>query len=86
MKNPKWQNIRAVQDGKVYLCPTGVAYWDGGSEGVLFMEFLAKTIHPELFEDLDMVKEVKDYYSRFYNCDLTDDEANRILKALPPVS
>lgn len=84
MKDPKWQDIKAVKEGKVYLCPAGVAYWDGGSEGVLFMQFLAKTIHPELFQDLDMTEVIKDYYSRFFRYDLTDDEANRILKALPP--
>jgi iron complex transport system substrate-binding protein len=84
MNDPKWKDIKAVQDENVYLCPAGVAYWDGGSEGVLFMEFLAKTIHPELFEDLDMIKEVKDYYSKFFRYELTDYEANRILKHLPP--
>lgn len=84
MGDPKWKNIKAVQNENVYLSPAGVSWWDYGSEGVLFMEFVAKTIHPELFGDLDMTKEVKEYYSRFYNYDLLDDEANRILKHLPP--
>lgn len=84
MNDPRWKNIKAVQDGNVYLCPAGVAWWDYCSEGVLFMEFLAKTLHPELFQDLDMTKEVKEYYSRFFHYGLTDKEANRILKHLPP--
>jgi len=50
------------------------------------MEFVAKTIHPELFQDLDMIKEIKKYYSKFYRYDLTDEEANRILKHLPPAN
>ncbi|AKB33589.1 Iron(III) ABC transporter, solute-binding protein [Methanosarcina siciliae HI350] len=79
-------NMKAVQDNKVYLCPQGVAYWDYGAEGVLLMEYFAKTLHPELFEDLNMTGEVKDYYSRFCHYNLTDEEANRILQHLPPAS
>ncbi|MDD1762075.1 MAG: ABC transporter substrate-binding protein [Methanothrix sp.] len=84
MNDPKWKDIRAVQNADVYLCPAGIGWWDCCSEGVLFMEFLAKTLHPELFQDLNMTNEVKDYYSRFFCYDLTDEEANRILKHLPP--
>jgi len=54
------------------------------SEGTLLMEFIAKTLHPELFQDLNMVQEVKDYYAKFYNYTPMDDQANRILKFLPP--
>jgi hypothetical protein len=31
----------------------------------------------------DMVEEVKEYYSRFYDYELTDDEAQRILLHMP---
>lgn len=84
MKDPKWSDIKAVKDGKVYVNPNGVMVWDYSSEGPLLMEFIAKTLHPELFQDLNMVQEVKDYYAKFYNYTLTDDQANRILKFLPP--
>ncbi|PAV13520.1 iron ABC transporter substrate-binding protein [Methanosarcina spelaei] len=77
-------NIKAIKNNRVYLCPQGVAYWDGSAEGVLLMEYFAKNLHPELFEDLNMTNEVKDYYSKFYHYNLTDDEANRILQHLPP--
>jgi iron complex transport system substrate-binding protein len=79
-------NINAVQNKRVYLCPEGIANWDGGDEGVLLMEYYAKTLHPDLFEDLNMSNEVKKYYSKFYHYNLTDDEANRILQHLPPAS
>lgn len=82
----KFSNLKAVKNNRVYLCPQGVAYWDYGAEGVLLMEYFAKTLHPELFEDLNMTNEVKDYYSRFYHYNLTDDEAGRILQHLPPAS
>jgi len=86
MNDSKFSNLEAVQNNKVYLCPLGIVYWDYGAEGVLLMEYFAKTLHPDLFEDLNMTNEVKDYYSRFYHYNLTDDEANRILQHLPPAS
>ncbi len=85
LKDPKWQDIKAVKDNKVFMCPEGVFYWDYSSEGILLLEYLAKTFHPEKFKDLDMNKEVKEFYSRFYNYDLSDNEADRILSHLPPV-
>lgn len=86
VNDSRFSNLKAVKNNKVYLCPQGVAYWDYGAEGVLLMEYFAKTLHPDLFEDLNMTREVKDYYSRFYHYNLTDDEANRILQHLPPAS
>ena len=36
--------------------------------------WLAKTIQPELFADIDMDQEIKDYYVKYYNVELTDDD------------
>lgn len=80
----RWQNIRAVKAGRVAVLPEGVFYWDGSSEGVLLMEYMAKLLHPELFNDLDMIKEIKEYYKTFYRYTLTDDEAMKILNGLDP--
>jgi iron complex transport system substrate-binding protein len=84
LKDKHWQDVRAVKEGKVYQDPEGVFFWDGSSEGVLLMEFMAKKIHPELFQDLDMKKEIEDYYARFYNYKLTEAEAEKILRAQTP--
>lgn len=86
MNDSKFTNLEAVLNNKVYLCPLGIVYWDYGAEGVLLMEYFAKTLHLDLFQDLNMTNEVKDYYSRFYHYNLTDDEANRILQHLPPAN
>ena len=84
MNDPKWKDVSAVKTGKVYTNPEGVMYWDYSSEGVLLLEYLAKLFHPDKFADLDMKTEIKDYYSKFYNYTLTDDEAGRILDHMPP--
>lgn len=84
LKDPRWRDVKAVKEGKVYSLPEGVFYWDGSTEGVLLMEFLAQKLHPDLFTDLDMAKELQDYYLRFYGYRLTDDEAGKILNGLSP--
>jgi iron complex transport system substrate-binding protein len=79
-----WANMKAVQQGNVYLCPDGVMYWDYSSEGVLLMEYLAQKMYPDLFADLDMVAEVQDYYKTFYGYDLSAENASRILAHMEP--
>jgi iron complex transport system substrate-binding protein len=84
MKDARWGEISAVKNGMVLLPPNGVMYWDYSSECVLLMQFAAKTLYPDLFEDIDMIKETKDYYKTFYNYDLSDENAKNILSHLPP--
>ena len=84
LRDPRWRDLKAVREGKVISLPEGVFFWDGSTEGVLMLEFLAKTLHPDLFRDLDLSREIKDYYRRFYRYPLSDDEAGKILHGLSP--
>ena len=45
---------------------------------------LAKKLHPELFEDLDLSAELKEFYARFYRCALSDEQAAKLLAGLSP--
>jgi iron complex transport system substrate-binding protein len=78
-QDPRWRSVKAVRNGDVYPSPAGVFYWDGGPESALLMLFVARTLYPKLFADLDMVQEVKTYYARFYRVALDDDAARKIL-------
>jgi iron complex transport system substrate-binding protein len=84
LKDPRWRTISAVKSAKVYPLPSGVFYWDGGLEEVLLMQYLAKTLHPDLFADLDLVAEVRSFYSRFYRYPLSEDQARNLLAGLSP--
>ena len=83
-ENSAWSGITAVANGAVYLSPSGVFHWDYSGESVLLMLYLAKTIHPELFEDLDIAAEIRYYYETFYGYTLSDENVQRILNHQGP--
>ena len=64
--------------------PAGVFFWDGGPECGLLLLYLAKHLHPDLFPELDLASEVKDYYRRFYRTDLSSEEVDLLLRGLGP--
>ncbi len=70
-----WSSVKAVQEGQVYKFPLGMYRWfPPSSDTPLALMWLAKTIQPELFADIDMDQEIKDYYVKYYNVELTDDD------------
>ncbi|HTH40730.1 MAG TPA: ABC transporter substrate-binding protein [Rhodocyclaceae bacterium] len=84
LKDPRWQRVAAVRNGRVYAVPDGVFFWDSSSEGILLLQFLAGKLHPELFPDLDLGKEVRDYYARFYRYRLNGRELDLLLAGQGP--
>ncbi|MDO4260612.1 MAG: ABC transporter substrate-binding protein [Eubacteriales bacterium] len=84
--NEAWSGISAVKEGKVYLSPSGVFNWDYSGESVLLMLYLAKNIHPDLFEDLNMEDEIKYYYETFYGYELSDENVQNILNHMDPAA
>lgn len=74
-----WSKVKAVQDKKVYKFPLGMYRWfPPASDTPLSLKWLASKTQPELFKDMDMQKEVKEYYKRFYNYELKEDELEQI--------
>ena len=69
-----WSGIKAVQNGEVYKFPLGMYRWyPPASDTPLVLLWLSKQIQPELFSDIDMDAEIRTYYKKFYNIDLTDE-------------
>ncbi len=84
LKDERWAGIAAVKNGRVHPTPEGVFYWDGGPEGVLLMEFIAKLLYPDRFAGLDLTAEVQDYYARFYSYRLSGEQAALLLQGRSP--
>lgn len=67
LENPQWQKLKAVQKGDVYLNPKGVNSWATRSgESALQFLWAAKTLYPERFEDINLIREVSYFYRTFY--------------------
>lgn len=80
-----WQDVPAVKNGKLIRNPYGTFNWDRYStEEALQVLWAAKTLHPDKFADVDMVKEVREFYSTFFGYQLSNDDAQRILDGNPP--
>ena len=74
-----WSNVKAVREGKVYKFPLGMYRWfPPASDTPLVLKWLAKTIQPELFKDMDMDEEMRDFYSEHYGVQLTDEDIQKI--------
>jgi len=84
LQDSHWQTIAAVDEGRVYVIPDGVFFWDGSSEGILLLQYLAQKLHPERFQDLDIRGEVRDYYARFYHYNLSEHELDLLLAGRGP--
>ena len=81
LTNNQWAPLKAVKGNKVYQMPIGISRWGhpGGMETPLGLFWTAKTVYPEKFADLDLKAEAKDYYQKFFNYSLTDEEMEQIL-------
>jgi iron complex transport system substrate-binding protein len=83
--NELWANVSAVKNNKVYQNPTGAYLWDRYSpEEVLQLQWAAKTLHPDLFQDIDIKEITYNYYKDYLGYSLTDSDIERILNAQPP--
>ena len=80
-----WKDVPAVKNNKVIRNPYGTFNWDRYStEEALQVLWAAKTLHPQKFTDIDMVKETQEFYSTFFGYSLSADNAQRILTGEAP--
>ncbi len=85
LDDPRWRQIKAVREGKVFVNPSGVYLWDRHSaEAALQVLWAAKLLHPAQFADLDVNLETKRFYAKFFHHALTDAELASIMNATPP--
>jgi iron complex transport system substrate-binding protein len=66
-RRPGWSELDAVKNNRVYAIHHGLGreIYDAAA-----LAFLAKTIHPDLFTDVEPMEMLRDYYKRFLPYDL----------------
>jgi iron complex transport system substrate-binding protein len=77
IQSPEWQALDAVKNNQVYGFPADVFAWDSPDpRWILGVTWLAQTIHPDLFADVDMFQEIHDFFQVIYGMDATSVELN----------
>jgi len=82
MSDSTWGQLRAVQNKQVFVRPDNpISIFDGppGPAQILGMYWMVHTLYPERTTDLDLNAKFKEFYSKFFHYDLTDDEAAYLL-------
>lgn len=80
LKDDKWKDITAVKNGQVYVNPKGVNVWSARSaDGALQPLWAAKIFYPDLFKDVTIENEVKNFYKTYYKYEVNDTELKDIL-------
>lgn len=84
MSTKEWRNIDAVKNGNVFKVPMGISAWNRyGLEIALMIPWTSSILYPEYFE-YDVVKETIDFYQKFTNYTLTEQQAQYIINGLMP--
>ena len=83
LASPQWASVDAVIHHRVYVNPKGMFWWcrETSEEALQFL-WLAKTLYPERFADIDMRKETRDFYQHFFGLTLSESQVNDVLN--PP--
>ena len=70
-----WSTVNAVKNKQVYKMPLGLyRTYTPGADTPVTLQWFAKTVYPELFEEVDIYAVTKDYFKEYHNVDLTDEQ------------
>ena len=76
-----WQGLRAVEKKAVHKMPLGLyRSFTPSIDSPLTLLWMAKTLHPERFADVDLAAETKRFYKTVFGADLTDAQVERIYR------
>lgn len=80
-KDPRWQNVKAVKEGRVHLVPRAPYNWfDRPPSFMRFMglRWLMACLYPAE-QKTDIVKEAREFYKLFLGVDLSNEEIKNIM-------
>lgn len=70
-----FSNLKSVKDKRVYNSKLGMWNWlTPNPDAPLVLAWLASETYPDAFKDYDLNKVIKDYYQKWYNYELTDEQ------------
>lgn len=78
----KWESVTAVKNGDVHCIPSSPYCWFDAPPSVntiIGIPWTATVIYPDQCGSIDMVSLTKEFYTKFYHYDLTDNEVQQLL-------
>lgn len=80
----EWSHIKAIESGNVFKVPMSMAAWNRYSiEIALMIPWTASMIYPEYYE-FNAIDETIDFYKQFSGYELTEQQAEYMIKGLTP--
>lgn len=74
-----WSNVSAVKNKRVYKMPLGTyRTYTPSVDSQMTLEWLAQAVYPELFKDMDVKADVKEYYQNLFGVTLTDEQVDQM--------
>ena len=82
LEGQDWSAVSAVINHRVYKVPAGLYRWAPPNtfEKPFYMRWMASMIQPEIFSEIDIRAELKQFYHDFYNFDLTEEMLDEIFR------
>lgn len=80
-KDPVWQNVKAVKEGRVYLIPRHPFNWFDRPPSfmrILGLKWLANILYSKEYK-IDIVKEASDFYQLFLGVKLSTNEMKQVV-------
>ncbi|MGN0628372.1 MAG: ABC transporter substrate-binding protein [Oscillospiraceae bacterium] len=78
-----WSNINAVKNHRVYKVPIGLYRWTPPNtvDKPLYYLYMASIIQPEIFSEIDMIQEEKDFIQKFFGVELSEEQLDYVFHA-----
>lgn len=77
--NYDWSKVKAVKNKQVYKMPLGTyRSFTPGIDTPLTLLWMAKTVYPKQFKDVNISKETKQYYKKVFNVNLTNAQVKKM--------
>jgi iron complex transport system substrate-binding protein len=79
-KDPRWQQLRAAKENRIYYLPRGPFSWNGHPTltALMGIQWLANVLYPDLYP-LDLMAVTRQFNKLFFRLDLTDQMISEFL-------
>ena len=84
LSDVKWQDVNAVKNNKVYLCPDGyISFERYAVESPLLLRYTVSLLYPNLYP-YDITTDFRNHFYKYYGAELTEETINNMLNGFSP--